>query len=84
MVYGEFDIEETEPTEGEEPAKEWAVKAITDIATIPTIVISRAPTGGGESFEPVNLLQKKWKESFLGVAMQKITSFPLTIWTIHR
>lgn len=71
LVYGEFDIEETEPTEGEEPAKEWKVKPITEIATIPTIVISRAPTGGGESFEPVNLLQKKWKESFLGVANAK-------------
>lgn len=71
LVYGEFDIEETEPAEGEEPAKEWKVKPITEIATIPTIVISRAPTGGGESFEPVNLLQKKWKESFLGVANAK-------------
>ena len=71
LVYGEFDIEETEPAEGEEPQKEWKVKPITEIATIPTIVISRAPTGGGETFEPVNLLQKKWKESFLGVANAK-------------
>jgi hypothetical protein len=61
-----------EKQEGEEePQKEWTVKPITEIATIPTIVISRAPTGGGESFEPVNLLQKKWKESFLGVANAK-------------
>ena len=75
LVYGEFEVEETEPPaeEGgeEEKPKEWKVKPITEIATIPTIVISRAPTGGGESFEPVNLLQKKWKESFLGTANVK-------------
>lgn len=36
------------------------------IAYIPKIFISKSPKGGGEPFEPVNLIQSKRTESFLG------------------
>mgnify|MGYP005767309833 CR=1 FL=1 len=32
---------------------------------IPTIVISRLPTGGGTTLDPYNLLSEKWIESFI-------------------
>ena len=38
---------------------------IEDIAYIPTTTISRSPSGGGEMYEDVNLLQAKRKNSFL-------------------
>ena len=40
--------------------------AVADSATVPTIIISRRPTGGGQVYEGLNLLGKKWTESFLG------------------
>ena len=33
---------------------------------IPTVLISRSPSGGGETYENINLLTRKRKESFLG------------------
>lgn len=42
---------------------------VTDVsadAYIPTVLISRSPTGGGEPYEAINLLQPKRTESFLG------------------
>lgn len=42
------------------------VKNVADEAYIPTVLISRNPTGGGTVYEGVNLLGKKRKESFLG------------------
>lgn len=44
---------------------------IDDIAYIPTTIISRNPTGGGTVYEPVNLLQPKQKNSFLGNETEK-------------
>lgn len=44
------------------------LSAVADNATVPTIIISRRPTGGGQSYEGLNLLGKKWTESFLGTA----------------
>ena len=41
------------------------VEKVTDAATAPTIIISRRPTGGGVSYEPLNLLSRGWTESFL-------------------
>lgn len=52
IVYGSFD-------------DEYTVKKLTDIAYVPTIIISRLPSGGGTVFEPINLLSRSWKESFL-------------------
>jgi hypothetical protein len=42
------------------------VKNVADEAYIPTVLISRNPTGGGTLYEGVNLIGKKRKESFLG------------------
>ena len=63
LVYGEFETGEAK--EGEEAPKAWEVRALEDEAYIPTVIISRKPTGGGTTLEPLNLLGKKWKESFL-------------------
>lgn len=43
-----------------------AVSNVEDEAYVPTILISRNPTGGGTLYESVNLLGKKRMESFLG------------------
>lgn len=42
--------------------------AVADSATVPTIIISRRPTGGGQVYQGLNLLGRKWTESFLGTA----------------
>lgn len=38
---------------------------VSDDAYLPTIIISRAPTGGGTTYQGVNLLNSRWTESFL-------------------
>ena len=43
-----------------------SLTAVSDNATIPTIIISRRPTGGGTAYQGLNLIGKKWTESFLG------------------
>lgn len=48
------------------------VSEVEDIAYVPTILISRNPTGGGTVYEPINLIGKKRKESFLGNATDKV------------
>lgn len=40
-------------------------------AYVPTVVISRNPTGGGTAYEALNLLGTRWRESFLGTAEDK-------------
>lgn len=45
--------------------------AVADSAAVPTIIISRRPNGGGQSYEGLNLLGKKWTESFLGTKNDK-------------
>lgn len=52
------------------------LSAVADNATVPTIIISRRPTGGGQVYEGLNLLGKKWTESFLGTA--DATEYQLT------
>lgn len=47
------------------------LSAVADNATVPTIIISRRPNGGGQVYEGLNLLGKKWTESFLGTAEDK-------------
>lgn len=66
-VYGEFE---------ENGTKEYKVKEVTEVAYVPTIIISRNPEGGGTTLEPINLIQNKWTESFLGKA--GITVYQLT------
>ena len=72
LCYGEFEKEGQTPAEGEEPEKEWKVVTLEEKAYVPTIIISRKPTGGGTTLEPINLIGKKFKESFLGTADDKI------------
>lgn len=68
-VYGEF--ESGEEDEDGEPIMEFTVKNADEIATVPMIVIGRSPTGGGTSYNPVNLLTGKWTDSFLSTANSK-------------
>lgn len=44
---------------------------VSDSAYIPTIIISRKPSGGGTAYQALNLLSRGWKESFLGEASVK-------------
>ena len=43
-----------------------SLTAVSDNATIPTVIISRRPTGGGTAYQGLNLIGKRWTESFLG------------------
>lgn len=45
--------------------------AVADNAHVPTIIINRNPTGGGQAYEALNLLSRTWEESFLGTADAK-------------
>lgn len=44
------------------------LRPVEEVARIPILTISRAPTGGGEVFEAINLLQPAFQNSFLGTA----------------
>lgn len=77
LCYGEFETEEAEKataeeTESEEKPKAFMVKALEDAAYIPTVIVSRKPNGGGTTLEPLNLIGKKWKESFLSDGTSKV------------
>lgn len=48
------------------------LKAVSEEAKVPTIIISRNPTGGGTTYEALNMLSKAWTESFLGTATDKV------------
>lgn len=41
---------------------------VSESAYVPTVIISREPTGGGTTYEALNLLGRKWTETFLGTA----------------
>lgn len=45
-----------------------SVRAVSEVAYVPTVIISRSPDGGGTAYEALNLLGLAWKESFLGKA----------------
>lgn len=47
------------------------VKKASDSAYIPTLTIAKAPSGGGEQYEPLNLLQPGFTELFAGTATDK-------------
>lgn len=76
LCYGEFETEETAAaeteTDKEEKPKAFMVKPLEDAAYIPTVIISRKPTGGGTTLEPLNLIGRKWKESFLSDGTAKV------------
>lgn len=64
LCYGEF--------EKADKTKAFMVKALEDAAYIPTVIISRKPSGGGTTLEPLNLIGRKWKESFLSDGTSKV------------
>lgn len=75
LCYGAFETktaETAETADTEEKPKEWAVKPLEEEAYIPTVIISRKPTGGGTTLEPLNLIGRKWKESFLADGSAKV------------
>lgn len=41
------------------------VSSVTSQATVPLIIISRKPSGGGTVYEPLNLCSRGWTEAFL-------------------
>lgn len=43
------------------------VKPAQEAAYVPLLTIAKAPTGGGEDYEALNLLSPKFKEQFIGV-----------------
>lgn len=80
VVYGLFSDEEKKDESGKKddvPAadedktdeelakKKLLCKNVSDIAYVPTVIIARAPTGGGTPYENINLLGKKQKNAFL-------------------
>jgi len=54
------------------------IKPLEEIAYVPTILIARKPTGGGEILEPVNLLSPKRIVRFSGTAEDKTFQLPST------
>lgn len=52
------------------------LKSVSENAYVPTVIISRSPEGGGTAYEALNLLGRKWTESFIGTA--DATEFQLT------
>lgn len=47
------------------------VRRVADLATVPTVTISRPPAGGGVLYQQVNLLQPKRTDSFLSDGSSK-------------
>lgn len=54
------------------------LKKVSESAKVPTIIISRNPTGGGTAYEALNLLSKAWTESFLGTAEDTVYQLTTT------
>lgn len=73
LCYGEFETKAEKAAEGTaETPKAFQVKALEEEAYIPTVIVSRNPTGGGTTLEPLNLIGRKWKESFLSDGAAKV------------
>ena len=49
-----------------------SVVPITDIATIPVILIAKSPTGGGTKLQDINLIQPKRTEKFIGDGTSRV------------
>lgn len=53
-------------------AASYSHHPVSDAATVPTIIISRRPTGGGTAYQGLNLIGTRWTESFLGTKDAKV------------
>lgn len=49
-----------------ETASGWEVKSASESAYVPTVTISRNPSGGGTDLEPFNLIGRRFTEDFSG------------------
>lgn len=45
---------------------------------VPTIIISRAPSGGGTAYEALNMIGNEWTEAFLGTATDTVYQLTTT------
>ena len=61
-----------------EDTKQYECVTAESIAYIPTIFISKDPQGGGQPYEPINLIQPKKVESFLGNETDKTYQLAVT------
>lgn len=76
---------------GKHVGDSYSVITAESKAYVPTVIIARAPTGGGEAYEPVNLLGTGRKDSFLGTAgttvyqlsSKTLTSTAVTVQTLN-
>lgn len=67
------------------------VKKASEEAYIPTLTIAKAPSGGGEQYEPLNLMQPGFTELFGGTATDKtfqlsfsgLDSTPVQAWILN-
>lgn len=51
--------------------QEYKCEAVEDKAYVPTVTISRSPAGGGVTFQPVNMIGKQRKDSFVVTEAEK-------------
>lgn len=81
VVYGLFgdkkedtgkkdDVPPADAEKPEEDNRKLACKDVSEIAYVPTVIIARAPTGGGTPYENINLLGKKQKNCFLTTSVK--------------
>lgn len=56
----------------------YSVNAVSDIAYIPKLTISKEPSGGGTDYEAINLIQPGFTEDFLVKTNTSATNFQLT------
>ena len=56
----------------------YSVLPVSDIAYIPTLTISKDPSGGGTDFEALNLLQPGFTETFYVKSGKTATKFQMT------
>lgn len=67
------------------------VKSADDIAYVPTLMISRSPSGGGTLLEPLNMLSRRWYEQFLSngsdrvyrLTAESLSSDPVVVETLN-
>lgn len=64
--------------EEEEENKTYKVEPVSQNAKIPLLTISKDPSGGGTSYEDLNLITPAFQESFLGKANEKNYSMSFT------
>lgn len=73
LVYG---LLEDKEAAADQPQKKYQVKKVSEIAYVPTVIISRNPEGGGTALLPLNLLSRKWTDSFYG--KENVKEYQLT------